>query len=244
MVDSHLKVRCMPMFLYKDMKYYDIVRQNIRKYRLKKKYTQQVLADKSNLSVDYICEIESSTKNKTFSIRTVGRIADALNMELYEFFKEWIKYVIIVITINSNMWNGGLIMKKTIFAILVCGVMVLGLTGCGKGTTSSNESEQVAYTFDNLKQDLTTLDSSVEVNEKSASLVGATEGYGYSLSNCTIEVYKYDKKSEQYKKAEKEQKISMPSFEMTFDAVVNDGYAYTIIDGDCEEVLKFVDKLN
>ena len=88
MVDSHLKVRCMPMFLYKDMKYYDIVRQNIRKYRLKKNYTQQTLADKSDLSVDYICEIESSTKNKTFSIRTVGRIADALEMKLYEFFIE------------------------------------------------------------------------------------------------------------------------------------------------------------
>lgn len=78
----------MPMLLYKDMKYYDIVRQNIRKYRLKKNYTQQTLADKSDLSVDYICEIESSTKNKTFSIRTVGRIADSLEMEVYKFFIE------------------------------------------------------------------------------------------------------------------------------------------------------------
>ena len=78
----------MPMLLYKDMKCYDIVRQNIRKYRIKKKYTQQTLADKSNLSVDYICEIESSTKNKTFSIRTVGRIADALEMKLFELFIE------------------------------------------------------------------------------------------------------------------------------------------------------------
>lgn len=76
------------MFLYKDMKYYDIVRQNIRKYRIKKEYTQQVLADKSDLSVDYVCEIESSTKNKTLSIRTVGRIADALDIEMYEFFKK------------------------------------------------------------------------------------------------------------------------------------------------------------
>lgn len=76
------------MFLCRDMKYYDIVRQNIRKYRIKKEFTQQVLADKTNLSVDYICEIESSTKNKTFSIRTVGRIADALDMQLYEFFVE------------------------------------------------------------------------------------------------------------------------------------------------------------
>lgn len=88
MVDSHFKVRGVPIFLYRDMKYYDIVRQNIRKYRLMKNYTKQTLDNKSDLSVDYVCEIESSTKNKTFSIRTVGRIADALEMKLYEFFIE------------------------------------------------------------------------------------------------------------------------------------------------------------
>lgn len=53
-----------------------------------KNYTKQILDNKSDLSVDYVCEIESSTKNKTFSIRTVGRIADALEMKLYEFFIE------------------------------------------------------------------------------------------------------------------------------------------------------------
>ena len=50
------------MFLYRDMKFYDLVRKNIRKYRVEKKITQQALAEKSDLSVDYICEIESSTK--------------------------------------------------------------------------------------------------------------------------------------------------------------------------------------
>lgn len=76
------------MFLYKDMRYYDIVRRNIRKYRIEKNYTQYELAEKSDLSVDYICEIESSTKNKTFSIRTVGRIADSLDVEMYKLFIE------------------------------------------------------------------------------------------------------------------------------------------------------------
>ena len=74
------------MFLYKDMKYYDTVRENIRKYRIEKNYTQSELAEKSDLSVDYINEIESLTKNKTFSIRTVGRIADALEIEMYKLF--------------------------------------------------------------------------------------------------------------------------------------------------------------
>lgn len=74
------------MFLYKDMKYYDTVRENIRKYRIEKNYTQSELAEKSDLSVDYINEIESLTKNKTFSIRTVGRIADTLEIEMYKLF--------------------------------------------------------------------------------------------------------------------------------------------------------------
>ena len=74
------------MFLYKDMRYYDIVGRNIRKYRIEKNYTQYELAEKSDLSVDYISEIESSTKNKTFSIRTVGRIVDALDVEMYKLF--------------------------------------------------------------------------------------------------------------------------------------------------------------
>ena len=76
------------MFLYKDMKYYDTVRENIRKYRIEKNYTQSELAEKSDLSVDYINEIESLTKNKTFSIRTVGRIAEALVIEMYKLFIE------------------------------------------------------------------------------------------------------------------------------------------------------------
>lgn len=74
------------MFLYKDMKYYDTVRENIRKYRIEKNYTQSELAEKSDLSVDYINEIESLTKNKTFSIRTVGRISEALEIEMYKLF--------------------------------------------------------------------------------------------------------------------------------------------------------------
>ena len=81
-----LKERSKFMFLYKDMKYYDTVRENIRKYRIEKNYTQSELAEKSDLSVDYINEIESLTKNKTFSIRTVGRIADALEIEMYKLF--------------------------------------------------------------------------------------------------------------------------------------------------------------
>ena len=54
--------------------------------RLQNKFTQQQLADAVDLSVDYICEIESLTKNKSFSIVTLGRIADVLEIDIKEFF--------------------------------------------------------------------------------------------------------------------------------------------------------------
>lgn len=66
--------------------YYDVIRKNIKKYRKEKKLTQQELADKADLSVDYICEIESLKKNKSFSIVTLGRIADVLEIDIKNFF--------------------------------------------------------------------------------------------------------------------------------------------------------------
>ena len=66
--------------------YYNIIRKNIKKYRKEKKFTQQELADKADLSVDYICEIESLKKKKSFSIVTLGRIADVLEIDIKNFF--------------------------------------------------------------------------------------------------------------------------------------------------------------
>ena len=63
-------------------------RKNIRKFRKEKKYTQQKLAEETDLSVDYICEIESPTKNKSFSIVTLGKIADVLEIDIKEFFNK------------------------------------------------------------------------------------------------------------------------------------------------------------
>ena len=68
--------------------YYDIIRKNIRKFRMEKGYTQQRLADEASLSMDYICEIESTKKQKSFSIATLGRIAEALDIDIKKFFEE------------------------------------------------------------------------------------------------------------------------------------------------------------
>ena len=60
----------------------------IKQKRKEKKLTQQELAEATDLSVDYICEIESPTKNKSFSIVTLGRIADVLDIDIREFFNK------------------------------------------------------------------------------------------------------------------------------------------------------------
>lgn len=69
-----------------DMYYYDIVRKNIRKYRKEKGFTQQKLADEADMSIDYLAEIESVKRRKTFSLATLGRIADVLEVDIRNFF--------------------------------------------------------------------------------------------------------------------------------------------------------------
>lgn len=69
-----------------DMYYYDIVRKNIRKYRKEKGFTQQKLLDEADMSIDYLAEIESVKRKKTFSLATLGRIADVLEIDIRDFF--------------------------------------------------------------------------------------------------------------------------------------------------------------
>lgn len=71
---------------HNDDYYYDIVRVNIKKFRVEKGYTQQRLSEEAELSLDYIAEIESLRRRKSFSLATLGRIADILEVDIKEFF--------------------------------------------------------------------------------------------------------------------------------------------------------------
>ena len=73
--------------LHSNEYYYDIVRKNIKFFRLFKKYTQQRLAEEADMSLDFLSEIESLRRKKSFSIATLGRIADALEIPIEDFFK-------------------------------------------------------------------------------------------------------------------------------------------------------------
>ena len=66
--------------------YYDIVRKNIKKYRIEKGYTLESLSEKADMSMDYLAEIESEKRKKSFSLAILGRIADALEINIKDFF--------------------------------------------------------------------------------------------------------------------------------------------------------------
>lgn len=74
------------LYFHDDEYYYEIVRTNIKKYRLKNNLTQQDLADLSGVSRQYICDIENKNRNKHITIAILGRVADALNINIIEFF--------------------------------------------------------------------------------------------------------------------------------------------------------------
>ena len=70
-----------------DYYYYDIVRKNIKKYRKLAGLTQQELADMIGVSMHYISQIESAKPYKYFTVIIIGRIADALNIDIKDLFE-------------------------------------------------------------------------------------------------------------------------------------------------------------
>ena len=66
--------------IHDDNYYFNIIRYKNKKYREKSKMTQQQLADKSGLTMNYLAKIESKKMQRGFSVATLGRIADALGV--------------------------------------------------------------------------------------------------------------------------------------------------------------------
>lgn len=65
-------------YIHDDEYYYSIIRKNVKKFRLKKGLTQQELADMTEMSREYICDIENESRNKHLTIAVLGRIAESL----------------------------------------------------------------------------------------------------------------------------------------------------------------------
>lgn len=78
----------MSKIYHDDEYYYKIIRANIKKIRKEKGLTQQNIADMTDMSREYICDIENESRNKHVTIAVLGRIADALNINIKQLFDE------------------------------------------------------------------------------------------------------------------------------------------------------------
>lgn len=73
---------------YSKAKLSQIVRRNIKKYRKMRGYTLQELADLSGLSHGYVRDLESFGIEKTPLLETLGKIAEALEIDIRQLFDD------------------------------------------------------------------------------------------------------------------------------------------------------------
>lgn len=73
--------------MHSDTYYFDIIRYNIRRLREEANLTQQQLADKAGITMNYVAKIESKKMQRGFTIVILGRIANALEVDIRELFK-------------------------------------------------------------------------------------------------------------------------------------------------------------
>ena len=73
--------------LHNDNYYFNIIIYNIKKQREKAGLTQQQLADKIGITMNYLAKIESKKMQRGFTIIILGRIADALNIDIRDLFE-------------------------------------------------------------------------------------------------------------------------------------------------------------
>ncbi len=66
---------------------YEQIAMNIKKYRKEAGITQAELAEKVNVSHEFIRRIESKKGKKTFSIDTIYKISLALNIDIAKLFE-------------------------------------------------------------------------------------------------------------------------------------------------------------
>ncbi|MEG1294641.1 MAG: helix-turn-helix transcriptional regulator [Clostridium sp.] len=71
-----------------DIALYRVIGSNIKHYREQAKLTQPQLAEAAQISLSYLSKIEASGCNKSISISALNQIANVLNVEITEFFKE------------------------------------------------------------------------------------------------------------------------------------------------------------
>lgn len=65
---------------------YNTFKENIKYYRKKANLTQEQLAEKSDLSISYIKQIESNKEYKNVSLTVILKLSKALNVSVDKLF--------------------------------------------------------------------------------------------------------------------------------------------------------------
>ena len=76
------------MHFNNDIDLYRVIGANIKYYREQAKLTQVQLAEQAQISISYLSKIEAAGCNKSLSISVLNQIANVLNVDISEFFKE------------------------------------------------------------------------------------------------------------------------------------------------------------
>lgn len=71
-----------------DTDLYNTISSNIKYYREHSNLTQIQLADAAQISISYLSKIEAKGCNKSLSISVLNQIANTLNVDITQFFKE------------------------------------------------------------------------------------------------------------------------------------------------------------
>lgn len=76
------------MHFQNDTDLYHVIGTNIKHYREEANLTQVQLAEQAKISISYLSKIEATGCNKSLSISVLNQIANVLDVEIGEFFKE------------------------------------------------------------------------------------------------------------------------------------------------------------
>lgn len=66
---------------------YGIFSRNIRAYRKQNQFTQEMLAEKADLSISYIKQIESGNEFKNVSLTAMLKLSKALGITVRDLFE-------------------------------------------------------------------------------------------------------------------------------------------------------------
>jgi len=75
---------------------YDTFRENIKYYRKKLNLTQEELAEKADISISYIKQIESNKEFKNVSLTVILKLSKALDVSVDKLF---------IIKIKTSVWR-------------------------------------------------------------------------------------------------------------------------------------------